>query len=81
MRFRSAVPPHTGVGSLHLAMAPYACKGIPPIILTKRLNAFRLDPPTFRLIKQPVSVAGSAEVWVWHRSHTEHREGPMLRVK
>jgi hypothetical protein len=27
----SAVPPHAGVGSLHLAMARYTCKGIFPI--------------------------------------------------
>jgi len=33
----SAVQPHAGVGSVHLAMARYTCKGIFPIILVRRL--------------------------------------------
>src|SRR5258708_15931567 len=36
----SAVPPHASVGSLHLAMARYTCKGIFPIILVRRLMLF-----------------------------------------
>src|SRR5713101_765148 len=71
----SAVPPHAGagslhgVGSLHLAMARYTCKGIFPIILVRRLMLFDWTTrfPTKIDNKAACECAGSAEARFWHR--------------